>query len=273
MEEDIRINFITAVQPEEIKLELIARETKQDLVCQQLMEMINQGWPKAKESVPSLLREFWKDRCRLTVQDDLIFKDDRILIPKCLRREMLVKAHIGHMGETNTINFAKDYFFWPGVTAQLKDTVKNCEICQKFARNCTKEPMISHKIPRQPWEEIGIDLFLYKTKQYVLFVDYFSKFTEIAELYQGTTASDTIKLCKEQFARYGIPKRVMTDNGPQFSSLEFRLFAKTWGFSHITSSPLYPQSNGEVERAIQTMKTMLRKADADGRDPFIAMLH
>lgn len=55
------------------------------------------------------------------------------------------------------------------------------------------------------------------------------------------------------FARHGIPDEVMSDNGPQFASEEFKQFAQEWEFKHTTSSPGFPQSNGQSERATQTM--------------------
>ena len=77
---------------------------------------------------------------------------------------------------------------------------------------------------------------------------------------------------KSQFARHGIPRQVISDNGPQFHCQEFEQFSKQWGFSHTTSSPIYPKSNGMVERAIQTIKTLLKKAKATCQDPYIALL-
>ena len=61
---------------------------------------------------------------------------------------------------------------------------------------------------------------------------------------------------------------VMSDNGPQFSSQEFAEFATRYHFKHITSSPLYPTSNGQAERSVQTVKHLLRNAE----DPFLALL-
>ena len=75
-----------------------------------------------------------------------------------------------------------------------------------------------------------------------------------------------------QFARHGIPDIVVSDNGPQYSSHEFRKFAQTWQFNHVTSSPTYPQSNGMAERTIQTVKQILKKAIKNGDDPYLSLL-
>ena len=76
---------------------------------------------------------------------------------------------------------------------------------------------------------------------------------------------------KSVFARHGIPDEVIADNMP-FSSKECIQFAQEWGFEINTSSPRYPQSNGMSERTIQTVKNLLKKAEDDGNDPYIALL-
>ena len=69
-----------------------------------------------------------------------------------------------------------------------------------------------------------------------------------------------------------MPKVVFSDNGSQYSSHEFKKFSKSWDFIHKTSSPEFPQRNGFVERAIQTIKKTLRKCREDDSDPYLAML-
>ena len=70
------------------------------------------------------------------------------------------------------------------------------------------------------------------------------------------------------FGRFGIPDLVHSDNGLQFASQYFEEFEKSYVFNHITSSPRYPQSNGEAERAVRTVKNILKKA----KDPYKALL-
>ena len=70
------------------------------------------------------------------------------------------------------------------------------------------------------------------------------------------------------FSRHGIPEVVLSDNGPQYSSGEFKAFAKDYGFIHVTSSPHYHRANGAAERGVQTTKKMLVKES----DPYLALL-
>ena len=129
------------------------------------------------------------------------------------------------------------------------------------------EPLISTQLPDLPWQKVGTDLFHWKNHQYLLVVDYYSRYIEISKL-NGTTADDVINHTKSIFARHGIPELVYSDNGPQFHSEAYKLFASEYQFTHVTSSPLYPQSNGEAKRAVGTIKSLLRKEG----DPYLALL-
>ena len=114
---------------------------------------------------------------------------------------------------------------------------------------------------------MGTDLFEFKKSTYLLIVDYYSRWIEIARL-GGTTSEEVIRVTSSIFARHGIPEVVVSDNGPQFSAEAYAKFAQTYGFEHVTSSPHYPKSNGEAERAVQTVKNLLKKSG----DHYLALL-
>ena len=84
----------------------------------------------------------------------------------------------------------------------------------------------------------------------------------------STTSSSIITALKAVFSRHGIPEVVKSDNGPQYSSHEFATFAKSYGFKHATSSPLYPQSNRQAERTVKTVKQLISQSN----DPYLTLM-
>ena len=87
------------------------------------------------------------------------------------------------------------------------------------------------------------------------------------------TSASGISLMKQVFSEQGIPQVVRTNNGPQFSSREFSEFAATYGFQHVTSSSLYPRSNGFIESQVKVVKKTLEKVACDNTDPHLALLY
>ena len=98
-------------------------------------------------------------------------------------------------------------------------------------------------------------------------VDYFSRFPEVFKLTSTVTGS-VIAALKSLFSRYGLPEILRSDNGPQYNSDEFATYMKEHGIRHVTSSPYYPQSNGQVERTVQTVKRLFKRS----ADPYQALL-
>ena len=105
---------------------------------------------------------------------------------------------------------------------------------------------------------VAADLFELKSAQYLLVVDYFSRYPEVYKL-TSTTSDAIIKPLESILARHGVPEVLQSDNGPQFASREFQEFTKRYGFQHNTSSPHYPQNNGQVEQMVRMIKGMLKK--------------
>jgi transposase InsO family protein len=118
---------------------------------------------------------------------------------------------------------------------------------------------------------LGADLFDLDGTTDVITVDSYSNFFE-EDSVKDTISSTVIHKIKGAFARPGILGMVVSDNGPPFASQEFINFAKKWDFTHLTSLPRYPQSNGKVEKAVKTSKTIMKKAVRAKSDLYLALL-
>jgi hypothetical protein len=127
-----------------------------------------------------------------------------------------------------------------------------------------------YTVPERAWQRVGADLFQFKGRDYLLVVDYYSKYPEIA-LLSSKTASDVIIHLKSIFSRHGIPEELIADFMP-FGSAEMRRFAESWNFVVTNSSPHFPSSNGQAESMVKCIKNLLKKADIAGSDPYIALM-
>ncbi|XP_039300082.1 uncharacterized protein K02A2.6-like [Nilaparvata lugens] len=184
---------------------------------------------------------------------------------------MLERIHYNHLGINKCKARARECLYWPGMSKQIEDLISNCDTCLQFQVSNRKEPLIPKEIPSVPFQVVGTDLFHFQNNNFLLIIDYFSKFVDFFKLTDLSSETTIIGL-KSFFARYGIPKILYSDGGPQYSSRQFKDFQSKWGFDHELSSPHYPQSNGMVERHIQTVKKMLRKSSVNNKDPYLALL-
>ncbi|XP_041372842.1 uncharacterized protein K02A2.6-like [Gigantopelta aegis] len=249
--------------------QLVQIKTRQqeDQVCSQVARYCREGWPAVKSKADPDIRPFFIVRDELMVQGLLLFRT-WLVIPAGLRKDILTRIHDGHQGIVKCRALARCSVWWPGISQQIQSMVENCGICEK-ERKARPEPLKPSSVPDYPWQRVGMDLFDWRGQQYLLVVEYFSRNIELAHLQSSTSSETVISHCKSIFARHGIPEVVHQDNGPQFSSNKFTRFATDYGFTHETSSPHYPQVNGKVERAIQTVKNFLLKAE----DPYLALLN
>ena len=127
--------------------------------------------------------------------------------------------------------------------------MNKCATCANH-RPERREPLLPSSFPDRPWSRLAMDVFELKGNTYLIIVDYFSRWIEL-RLLEKLNSKTTITHFKSVFATHGIPD-IISDNGPQFVSWEFKVFAQEYGFTHVTSSPRYPRSNGEAERAVRT---------------------
>ena len=266
------INALKYLVMPDARIREIRQHTNDDLALQPLKQTIQEGWPDHQSALLPLVVPYFSIRDELAVTDGLVFRGERLVIPKSLRSQIKKDIHCCHQGIESCLRRAREHVFWPGMNKEVKEWIQTCEACREFEQTPCKETLISHEIPDSPWQKIATDLFTFKNKEYLVTVCYRSNFWEVDRLY-NTKSSTVIKKLKAHLARYGIPKQLVTDNGPQFVSDEFRKFTESWGIEHTTTSPHHSQANGKCEAAVKIAKRMLRKTTKLGEDQYLALLN
>ena len=161
---------------------------------------------------------------------------------------MLTKLHESHLGIEKCKARARSIMYsCTGRERDIEETISRCSICAKYKPANPRQPLIPHVIPEGPWSKLGMDIFAFRGRDYLLVVDYFSKYPDVSKL-STKTVSCVISHLKTCFARHGIPDTVIADNMP-FGSNEFSQFDEEWGFQVKTSSPHHASSNGQSEES------------------------
>ena len=129
---------------------------------------------------------YYNVRHELTVQNGLVFKDCRIVVPTSLRKNTIATVHRSHQGIQGCIRLAKDAVYWPLMNQEITDHVSQCSVCNIHRPEQCKEPMVPHDVPGRPWAKVGADMFELHGQHYLLLVDYFSNFFELMRLSSST---------------------------------------------------------------------------------------
>jgi transposase InsO family protein len=225
----------------------------------QLLALVDEGFPDRKEEVPLALRAFWNVREQLAADEGLVLCGSRIVVPAEKRREVLRLLHASHQGVERTRRRARQTVFWPGINADIASTVGACEACQRYIPSQAHEEMLFEDPPTRVFEDVSADLFEFEGRHYLVCADRLSGWPTVQFLNTSTTSKDVMAAFTTWFRDMGVPTRLRTDGGLQFTSRETAEFFQRWGVTHVVSSPHYPQSNGHAESAVKATKAIIKK--------------
>ena len=160
---------ISALPVTDKRLLEIKQAQSDDATCQNIQEFCKHGWPdKAKLGPEEKL--YLQVAADLTIQNGLLLKCSRLVIPVAMQKTILGKIHEGHQGITKCRERAKQSVWWPGLSKQIEDLVEKCDKCSKERQNRV-EPMIPSDVPERPCQTVGSDLFELNDSNYLLVVD------------------------------------------------------------------------------------------------------
>ena len=171
---------IQSVPATEQRLKEIQETQEADEICQKLHQYCKNGWPH-RQSVAGAVQPYLSAASEITVNNGLLLKGNRIIIPSVLRLDILDKLHSGHQGISKCRERARQAVWWPGLNRQLEELVRSCSKCCRD-RFQHAEPLMNTELPSLPWKKVATDLFYWKSSMYLLIVDYYSRYIEMSKL-------------------------------------------------------------------------------------------
>jgi hypothetical protein len=254
------------------KLNLLKKCTKEDDILNKLMYFIKSGWPQNTNLIDDeILKYYFKSRNCIHFKAGLLFFNDKIIIPKSLRKAMLYNVHgNAHLGIVKSKSRARSTMYWPNMTRDIESYINSCKTCKKFSNNNTRNMLISSELPRLPFQHIALDIGEYNGKNYLILEDYYSKYLDIISI-ANKSIKEIVHKLKQIFSNHGVPLTIRSDNSP-FNCNEFKEFALDWGFTLNTSSPYYPKSNGLAEKGVGIAKQIIKKVNEENTCLYKALL-
>lgn len=239
--------------------EIEERSACDEILCKVRKAIRTGNWSELPEY------KFIKDE--LSSIGKLILRGRRIMIPEVLKEQVLAVAHEGHQGIVKCKQRLREKVWWLGIDKQVEISVKRCQACQLMSPQNKPEPLLPTKLPEGPWQHIGIDLCgpFPGGETLLVAVDYYSRWFEIGVLY-STTTSKIIEVLDSWFTCHGLPELIVSDNGTQFKSNDFKEFLEQNGVKHRKVTPYSPQANGEVERQNKTLLKAIRSMQVEGKN-------
>nr|VZI45520.1 unnamed protein product [Spirometra erinaceieuropaei] len=258
IEDDVRRQLSDAIRGIPVTAADIRHVTEQDPVLRQAITYVQTCWPTT--TLAGGLRQIFLRRASLSVVDSCLMFADRVVILSSLRPTVLRQFHAAHPGTSRMKSIARSFAYWPGID----DLVRRCSRCQQAAKMPPRQPPVPWEPPERPWSRVHFDFAgPLNGVSYLILVDAYSKWPEIAPL-NPATASSTIAFLRRIFSQHGLPEVLVSDNGSQFTSSSFEDFCRQHNIQHLRSPPYHPQSNGQAERFVDTFKRVLLKARGEG---------
>jgi len=193
----------------------------------------------------------------------------RLVIPQGeFRSHLLEVFHSapfgGHFGIKRTFRKIAARYYWPSLLTDVERYVKACRTCQEEKVRRREVEVTTGIIdpPSRPFELVSMDyigpLSTSEDFRFVLvIIDHYSHWAIGVPMQSATVANTARAFLEEVICKFGVPRRVLMDNGPQFRNELMKQLHSMMHIKQLFTTTYHPQSNGMVERLNGTLKTIL----------------
>ncbi|XP_037293178.1 uncharacterized protein K02A2.6 isoform X1 [Manduca sexta] len=242
----------------------IKKQTEKDPVLGRVLSYIRDGWPE-KCGILNL-QPYFNRKTELYEELGCIMWGHRVVIPERCQKQVLKIIHEPHMGIVKSKALARSYVWWAGIDEAVERECRTCEVCAAQSDAPPRAAPRPWPWPVRTWSRLHLDFMgPIAGKTDLVVVDATSKWIEVCPV-TSTAASCTIARLSELWSRWGLPRQIVSDNGPPFTSGEFAQFVRNDGIYHIFTAPYHPSSNGAAENAVKTLKNVIKKAISENRN-------
>jgi hypothetical protein len=243
----------------------LQRESAKDPVLSKVLRYTREGWPPKKTEEGSEMHRYRQLSDSLSICNGCLTLGNRVVIPSSLRREVLEQLHLGHFGMQRMKQLARTAVYWPRIDEDIEATCRECVPCGEHQNKPPKPANHPWMLPEKPWSRLHLDHAInFLGSNWLVLTDAYSKYPCVHPT-QSVSAKSTIELLEKDFAHFGYPHTLVTDNATAFLSEEFQSWCKENGIVHLTGAPYHPATNGAAERLVQTFKQSLKKSSLPPR--------
>lgn len=235
----------------------VAASTQECTVLKEVYAAIQEG--NVQKLKGEHFNAYRKRAAELSTHRGCVTLGSRVVIPAALREQAMSLVHAGHRGIVAMKKCARSYMWWPGIDHDIELTVHDCQPCQCNHRSPPRAPIPEWERPDTPWHTLHIDFAgPIEGCSFLVVVDAYTKWLEVKQM-ATTTSAAVIDTLRSLFATFGLPRKVVSDNGTPFVSTEILKFYSDNGVSSVTSAPYHPATNGQAERYVAELKRALTK--------------
>lgn len=255
-----------------------AKAQRDDPSLNKVIFYISKGiTPSAKqlESMHKTAKQLLREPSRLVIKNDVLYRlkdehgdeaDVQLVLPPNYQAELfrILHCEAGHLGRDKTLSLFQDRVYWPGMVADIAKMVATCDRCVKAKSPHLPEiASLNPIVTTQPMELVCIDYLKLdqckgKIEDVLVVTDHFTRYAQAFST-RNQSATLTAKVLYENFfVHYGLPKRLHSDQGANFTGKVIQSLCDHTGIQKSRTTPYHPQGNGQAEKFNNTLIKMLR---------------